>query len=389
MAVKMAIPPRVGMAPSCESRPNLLLKIILSLGVAFAITAMLVPVVVSIVKEKGVVAHENGRTSHTGSIPTMGGDRHICRLPDLGLVFSGSGFRDDFRYVIAGAVFMLMVGMKDDIQGITPWMKLAGQIIAALIIIVPGDIRFTSLQGFLGIEEISYFWSVVISLVTIVGLTNCFNLIDGIDGLASGIGTLVSITLGIWFGLAGQYGLMFICLALVGSLIAFSIYNIWGKENKIFMGDTGSLVLGFILAALVIEFNELNVGVQTSVDLISTPAISIGIMIVPVFDTLRVFILRMWRRKHPFSPDKTHTHHNLINLGASHHKATLSLMFLNGIFIAISFALNSLGATILLTLIMALALLAFYLPIFAFRFKDKDSTRLRTRLARVTSLFIA
>ena len=292
----------------------LLVKIILSLVAAFALTAILVPVVVGIVKDKAILAKENGRTSHKGSIPTMGGIAIFTGFIISSLIFAGSGFQDDFRFVLAGAVFMLMVGMKDDIQGITPWMKFAGQIIAALIIIIPGDIRFTSLQGFLGIEEISYFWSVVISLVTIVGLTNCFNLIDGIDGLAAGIGTLVSITFAIWFGLAGQYGLMFICLALVGSLVAFSIYNIWGKENKIFMGDTGSLVLGFILAALVIEFNEFNVGVQTSVDIISTPAISIGIMIVPVFDTLRVFVLRIWRKKYPFAPDKTHTHHNLINL---------------------------------------------------------------------------
>ncbi len=368
---------------------NLLLKIILSLGVAFAITAMLVPVVVSIVKEKGVVAHENGRTSHTGTIPTMGGIAIFAGFLISVLVFSGSGFRDDFRYVIAGAVFMLMVGMKDDIQGITPWMKFAGQIIAALIIIIPGDIRFTSLQGFLGIEEISYFWSVVISLVTIVGLTNCFNLIDGIDGLASGIGTLVSVTLGIWFGLAGQFGLMFICLALVGSLIAFSIYNIWGKENKIFMGDTGSLVLGFILAALVIEFNELNVGVQTSVDLISAPAISVGILIVPVFDTLRVFMLRMYRLKHPFSPDKTHAHHNLISLGASHPRATLSLIFLNFLFIGISFLLNGLGNTFVLLIVMLLALVAFYLPVFVLRFKNSEGNSFRNWVAKVSmNLFV-
>ena len=368
---------------------TLLLKIGLSLGVAFLLTVLLVPVVVRIVKDKGVVAHENGRTSHTGNVPTMGGIAIFCGFLISSLIFSGSGFQDNFRFVIAGSIFMLMVGMKDDIQGITPWMKFAGQIIAALIIIVPGDIRFTSLQGFLGIEEISYFWSIAISVVTIVGLTNCFNLIDGIDGLAAGIGTLVSITLGVWFGLAGQYGLMFICLALVGSLMAFSIYNIWGKENKILMGDTGSLVLGFILAALVIEFNEFNVGVQTSVDLISTPAISIGIMIVPVFDTLRVFILRMWRRKHPFAPDKTHTHHNLINLGASHYKATFSLIILNAFFIVLSFALNSLGASILLAVIMAMALLAFYLPVFAFRFKDDNAATFRARLAKVTSMFIA
>ena len=368
---------------------TLVLNIGLSLGVAFTITCFLVPVVVHVVKEKGVVAHENGRTSHTGNIPTMGGIAIFAGFLISSLIFTGSGFESGFRYVAAGSIFMLMVGMKDDIQGITSWMKLSGQIIAALLIIIPGDIRFTSLQGFLGIEQISYFWSVVITLIAVVGLTNCFNLIDGIDGLASGIGILVSLTFGVWFGLAGMSGLMFLSLALAGSLMAFSIYNIWGKENKIFMGDTGSLVLGFIVSALVIEFNELNVGVQTTVDLVATPAISIGIMIVPVFDTLRVFILRMWRRKHPFSPDKTHAHHNLISLGASHPRATLTLMFLNALFIAISFLLNALGTTLVFIIIMGIALISFYLPVFALRFKNSEPAKYKTKLARITmNLFV-
>jgi len=365
------------------------LKMALSLGVAFAIAALLVPVVVRIVKEKGVMAVENCRTAHKGSIPTMGGVAIFTGFLVSSLIFVGSSYQNEFRYMIAGSVFMLMVGIKDDIQGISPWTKFAGQVVAALIVIVPGDIRFTSLQGFLGIEQINYFWSVVITLITIVGLTNCFNLIDGIDGLAAGIGNLVAVTLAIWFGLAGQYGLMFICLALAGSLSAFFIYNIWGRKNKIFMGDTGSLMLGFILATLVIKFNELNVGVQTSVDLISAPAISIGIMIVPVFDTLRVFVLRMWHKKHPFSPDRTHTHHNLINLGASHPKATLSLILLNAIFIAISFIFNFIGVTWLLVIIMACAMVTFYLPVFAFRFKNGKADSFRSRLARVTSMIIA
>jgi len=367
----------------------LLLKVGLSLGVAFLLTAMLIPVVVRIVKDKGVVAHENGRTSHTGNIPTMGGIAIFAGFLVSGLIFAGSGFEKSFRYVIAGSVFMLMVGMKDDIQGITPWMKLAGQVIAALLIIIPGDIRFTSLQGFLGIEEISYTWSVIITLIAVVGITNCFNLIDGIDGLASGIGILVSVTFGVWFALAGEYSLMIISIALAGSLMAFSIFNIWGTDNKIFMGDTGSLVLGFVLSSLVIEFNELNVGVQTSVDLVAAPAISIGIMIVPVFDTMRVFVLRIWRRNHPFVPDKTHAHHNLISLGASHLRATLSLMLMNLIFIAMSFALHGLNTTLVFSIIMTVALITFYLPVFALRFKNSKPNTYRAKLARFTmNLFV-
>ena len=367
----------------------LLLKSGFSVGVAFGLTAMLIPVVVRIVKEKGVVANENGRTSHKGSVPTMGGIAIFTGFLISSLVFSGSAFQEEFRYVIAGSVLMLMVGMKDDIQGITPWAKFAWQIMAALLVIVFGDIRFTSLHGFLGIENISYSWSVAITLITIVGLTNCYNLIDGIDGLTAGIGTLVSASLAIWFGLAGALEQMFICLALLGALAAFSIFNIWGKKNKLFMGDTGSLVLGFILSALIIQFNELNVGVQTPVDLIASPAISIGIMIVPVFDTLRVFILRMWKRKHPFSPDKTHAHHNLLALGATHTRATLSLMILNALFIALAFTLNGLGTTFGIIIILAFALITFYLPVFALRYKNIESSNRRARLARITAnLFV-
>ena len=112
----------------------------------------------------------------------------------------------------------------------------------ALIIIFWANLRFTSLQGFLGIYEINYFWSVTITLITIVGLINCFNLVDGIDGLAAGVSSVSLIAMGVWFGIVGQNELMMISFILAGALLSFIPYNVYGHTNKIFLGDTGSLL---------------------------------------------------------------------------------------------------------------------------------------------------
>ena len=144
-------------------------------------------------------------------------------------------------------------------------------------------------------------------------------------------------------------------------MIPYFYYNVWGKKNKLFMGDTGSLILGFLMTALAIRFNKVFF-TPGSAYLSSVAAISIGILFIPIFDTLRVFTLRILDRKSPFSPDKRHIHHMLLDLGLSHLKATSYIAAANVLFIILAFTLSGIGKTRLLILYFGLAMLMVAIP---------------------------
>ncbi|MCK9639106.1 MAG: undecaprenyl/decaprenyl-phosphate alpha-N-acetylglucosaminyl 1-phosphate transferase, partial [Prolixibacteraceae bacterium] len=234
--------------------------------------------------------------------------------------------------IIAGVMIMFFVGLKDDILTLSASKKLAAQIIVAGILIFLGHFRFTNLHGFLGIETISIVPSVLLTGFVFIVFINAFNLIDGIDGLAAGLSIFSAAFFGTWFFLSGHAEYAIVSFSLVGSLTGFYFYNVYGKKNKIFMGDTGSLTLGTIMAILVIQFNEFNIDQTAPYAILASPAVSFGVLIYPLMDTLRVFAIRILQRKSPFVADKNHTHHRLLALGMNHHKATYLILAVNLVF---------------------------------------------------------
>ena len=192
------------------------------------------------------------------------------------------------------------------------------QIIAAALLVIGSDLRITDFFGILGIYEIPYVVSILITIFIFIALINAINLIDGIDGLAAGIGMITTATYGFWFLANGHYSFASISLSLSSTLVGFLYYN-FSKENKIFMGDTGSLILGFIITTLTVKFIHFNVTHAFKIDgLVSAPVVSIALLSVPIFDTLRVFSLRIMRKKSPFKADRLHMHHLIVDNGFSH-----------------------------------------------------------------------
>jgi UDP-N-acetylmuramyl pentapeptide phosphotransferase/UDP-N-acetylglucosamine-1-phosphate transferase len=342
---------------------NIYVRLASCFALAFFITFVLVPTIVEIAKAKSLTAEPNNRTSHNSSIPTLGGLAIFTGLSISLLIFFDFTYFPKFQYTIAGLLIIFFTGFKDDIIGITPMKKLFAQVIAAMVVITFGRIIFTDLHGFLGVFEVNYHIGILITLVSIIGITNCFNLMDGIDGLTASLGLLASLTFGTWFYLIKEYNWAMLSGGLAGALLAFFLFNVFGKKNKIFMGDTGSLVLGFIIAIMAITFNELNISLQSPYYFRAAPAASIGIIMIPVFDTLRVFITRILKNKHPFSPDKTHIHHYLLQLGFSHLQSTLILFFISIGFIAMSWYLRSLTVAWLLLVLFASAAILSSIPI--------------------------
>jgi len=306
--------------------------VIASFVVALYISARTIPTVINVSRQLKLFAVPNGRSSTIYKIPTLGGISIFLGFI-LGLTLTSNGYTiPDLIYIIAGVLIMFFVGLKDDIVSLSAIKKLGAQIFVAGVLIVLGHFRFTSFHGFLGIEEIPYIVSVLISGFVFIVFINAFNLIDGIDGLAAGLSIFSAAVFGTWFFLAGHFEFAIISFSMVGALSGFFFYNVYGKRNKIFMGDTGSLILGTIMGILVIEFNEFNIDQSAPYAIYSSPAVSFGILIYPLMDTLRVFAIRIIQKKSPFTADKNHTHHRLLALGMNHKQATYLIIAVNALF---------------------------------------------------------
>jgi len=326
--------------------------------VAFVVTYLAIPSIVDAAKEKKLYDEPSRRKSHLKQIPTLGGIAIFAGLTVSAGSFINYNHVPSLQYILVASIIIFFIGIKDDILNIGPLSKLLGQIAAALILIIPGDLHFTSLHGFLGIHYISTVWSLLLTLFVIIVIINSFNLVDGIDGLAVSIGMVTTIFFGIWFFISGNIEYCLLSTATFGALLAFFRFNVFANKYKIFMGDTGSLIIGLMMAVQVIMFNEKNIG-YTSVTLFfsikSAPAVSFAVLIVPLFDTMRVFLIRMSRGRSPFSADKNHLHHCLLKLGHSHIHATLIIVFANVCFIILALLLQDIGIFWLMMIILAIA----------------------------------
>lgn len=320
-------------------------NILLSTGLAFLVTFFSIPLIILIAKDKKLFDEPDERKVHKSVIPTLGGLGIFAGFILAVLMGSPVG-TSQLQYFIAAVMVIFFLGIKDDILILSATKKLIGQAIAAGIITKFGGITISDMHGFLGIHEIPHAASIILTMFTIIVITNSFNLIDGVDGLAGSLGVLTSVVFGAYFFMAGQLMFAVMAFSLAGSLIGFLIYNF--SPAKIFMGDTGSLLLGLLNAVFVIKLISLGGALGNPQPLESAPAIGFAILIVPLFDTLRVFSLRILNRRSPFSPDRNHIHHFLLDLGLNHRWITVTCVCANIMFILLAYFLRSTGTTMVL-----------------------------------------
>ena len=307
--------------------------ILLSLVIGFVIVSYAIPKIIYISHEKKLFDVPNERSASRVITPNLGGIAIFAGF-FISVIVSLHPF--DIQPVICillASMIMFLVGLKDDLIGLSPRKKLFFQLITAMYLIFMGGVRISNLHGILGIYEIDILSGSLLSLFAIVGIINAYNLIDGIDGLAAGIGILISTVFGSLFILSGQMVYALVSFSLTGSLIAFFFYNVFGRKNKIFMGDTGSLTLGIVFAFLTIKF--LDQPGSSQQQLFGSPAVALAIMIVPIVDTIRVMTIRIAQKRSPFSADMNHIHHHLLRLtGNNHLHASLIMIATNLAFIA-------------------------------------------------------
>lgn len=324
---------------------------------AFVLTLIFIPPVIALVKKFRLFDRPNARKEHKRPTPTFGGLAISGGfITSLLIWFAFNSHLSTISFFLS-MVVLLGVGFMDDLKDLSARYKLIIEVALATLLAVSG-VRITSFGGLFGIHELHLAAQYTVTVIAIVGITNAFNLIDGIDGLAGGLGFMTLITLGIFLTLSRDYNNALIPFALAGSLLAFLYYNF--NPARIFMGDTGSLVVGFVIAMLCVQLIKVN-NIAARPVVPSIAVFTLGIVLIPVFDTLRVFGTRLWRGHSPFSADKTHIHHLITNAGFSHAIAARVICIAHGFLLIQVFWMKNLKPEIQLLILFVMMFLFIYL----------------------------
>jgi len=321
------------------------------------------------------------RKLHVRRVPTIGGIIIFAATLFAFLLWSFSEFSEipdparsinDFKYIAACMLILFFIGVKDDIIGMAPTKKLMGHLVVAFILVIMADIRITSMHGIMGINELNEWASILLSVFTYTVIVNAINLIDGVDGLASGVGSITCLAYGIWFFNVGATEDAILAFSLGGALIGFLMFNF--APAKIFMGDSGSLTIGLIVSVLSIKLIEFDINeVPLSMTHISKPVFAMAALVYPLIDTLRIFIYRATRGISPFAADKNHLHHRLLELGFTHGQTTF-IIYGFSIFIIGLAALLPLEPTISFLVVGGTAILVSLVPVLLVRSKRKKQS---------------
>jgi UDP-N-acetylmuramyl pentapeptide phosphotransferase/UDP-N-acetylglucosamine-1-phosphate transferase len=325
-------------------------ELILGFSTAFALVLIATPSLIKVAKLKHLVDEPgDARKLHRRSVPTIGGIMifagtiisYCLWFPSSYASQLGSNYHflsalQDFKYLLACMFILFFLGLKDDIIGVSPSKKLLVHAVVGAILIFLADIRITDFCGLVGVEKIPGWLSITLSLFVYIVIVNSINLIDGVDGLAAGIGFIASMTFGYWFYKNMDLPLALLAVGLGGSLLGFLVYNF--QPARLFMGDSGSLIIGvvvYVMAVKMIEFDMLRL--PATMNTVSKPVLAMAILSYPLIDTLRVFVIRSMSGRSPFSADKNHIHHKLLSLGCAHWQVSLILYAYTVIVVLLTF----------------------------------------------------
>ena len=298
---------------------------------AFVIVIRIIPVVINVAHAKQLTTPTNFRSSHTRFVPSLGG---AALFPTLFISMSAAAILSDSTFnvwIATGMMLMFGFGLKDDLMTSAPKTKFLGQLSSVLFIIFQPVMLLSHLNGFLDMQEVSWICTTPFVLFFMLALVNAMNLIDGIDGLAAGVTIVISIFLGYYFYVGGDWFYVFFSGSMVGALVGFLIFNYSTGDKKIFLGDCGSLVLGFYLGVICLRFAAGPVlPMELRIFLPENKILALFfILVIPIFDTFRVILIRLKNGKSPFHPDRNHLHHLVLDWLGSHARATAFIVGIN------------------------------------------------------------
>lgn len=354
--------------------------IVASIFLAALVSYKSFPIIIKVSRLKRLMAKPENRSVHKVETPNLGGIGIFLGVITVLTFLGGLLNYNNLLCLIGALVILLFTGLKDDLVDITPQQKIFGQTIAALCIIAITDLRIDNFHGLFGIETIPYMASVIFSLFVFIVVINAFNLIDGVDGLAGSIGITSSLLFAIYFYMNNNDSMLIVSLSLVGSLSSFLFFN-FSKWHKIFMGDTGSMILGFLMAYQGISFIKVSSLADSAIQIPNAPLFILALFSFPLMDTLRVFIIRILQKRSPFSADKNHIHHDLLTLEFKHWQIALIASVFSIFMVLVSFIYNTFGVNMSFMLLFLTCLSFFALINFSKRSKGvfKRSTNLKPK----------
>ncbi|MFN0014835.1 MAG: glycosyltransferase family 4 protein [Saprospiraceae bacterium] len=315
---------------------------------ALILTYLAIPAIIRVSREKKLFDRPNERSAHDEPTPSLGGVAifagTICGI----VLWEPTHTFGSLQHIVAALFIIFLLGIRDDLFPLSPLKKLLGQVLAALVLIYLSNVKITTLEGIAGVHELPEAAALLLSVVAIVGIVNAFNLLDGINGLAGSAGLMACLFFGGWFLAVGHTEYAVLASALAGALVAFLRFNF--TPARIFMGDTGAMLIGAVCAVLALKFVETNrlLPAGATWRFAAGPAIAVAALILPLFDTLRVIIRRLLRGKSPFHPDRSHIHHFMLEAGLTHTRATAALVACGACFLAATVLLHHWGNSALL-----------------------------------------
>ncbi|MCC6599516.1 MAG: undecaprenyl/decaprenyl-phosphate alpha-N-acetylglucosaminyl 1-phosphate transferase [Crocinitomicaceae bacterium] len=343
--------------------------LIFALLTSFFLVLIATPSLIKVAKLKHLVDEPGeARKLHSRSIPTLGGVMifagtiiaYCLWFPAksnwMGRNYDPLSALNEFKYLVACMFMLFFLGLKDDIIGVSPSKKLLVHMLVGFILVVVANIRLTSFWGLFYVDELPHSVSIGLSVFIYIVIVNAINLIDGVDGLAAGVGLIASVAFAYWFFRTEDQPLALLATGLAGSLLGFLVFNF--QPAKIFMGDAGSLIMGVVLYVLTMKMIEFPPNrMITPMAHVSKPVLAMAIMSYPLIDTLRVFLLRTLQGRSPFSADKNHIHHKLLSLGLSHRQTALFLYAFTVFMILLTFLTPAYTPNVSFLLVGSVALL--------------------------------
>ncbi|WP_296313615.1 MraY family glycosyltransferase [Winogradskyella sp. UBA3174] len=341
---------------------NVVAWLIAAFVLGFIIAFQTFPTILYVAKQKHLMDEPDSRSLHSNKTPTLGGVGIFFSLIVVMTLVGAFLNTKVLLLIMGGLTILFFLGLKDDLTVLSAGKKFGGQLLASALLIIFTDTRIIGFSTILDIDVLPYWLSIIFTLFVYILIINAYNLIDGVDGLAGSFALAVSGTFVYLFVSANDLSLATIAIALSGALIAFLRLN-FSNKNKIFMGDTGSMIVGFLLAFFTISFINM---AQTDLDsnyYRASPALAFALLFYPLIDTLRIFFIRIVIHKtSPFKADRNHIHHRFINVGFSHKATALIIVAINLVIIAIAFNLLQLHLNNQIICLMIYGSLLYYLP---------------------------
>ena len=346
---------------------NLYFLSVVAAVLTFLVSYRIFPIIIITVRHKNLMDEPGERSIHGTKTPTLGGVGLFVAFA-ISLILFGVFIdlaRPDLLKLLtlmAAIMILLFLGIKDDLIALSPRKKFIGQLFAVAIVILFTDVRIANFNGLLGITELPYVFSVLFTVFVFILINNSYNMIDGIDGLAGTVAVIASGSFGIYFLLNENALLALVSFVLVGALLGFLRFNL-SNTQKLFMGDSGTMFIGYLLAYQGVSFLALNELPNTTFTVPNAQIMFIAILSFPLLDTLRVFIIRMASGSSPFKADRNHIHHKLLHLGLAHKQATLLVAFSNLLIVVMVFFMRELTNSLQLVVSVGIGTVLYLAPL--------------------------